>query len=204
MYIDFKELPASQVYFTMTQTLIPRPIAWVLSENGDGGLNLAPFSYFTAVCSSPPLVMISVGKQPGGGDKDTRVNIEARREFVIHIAPSDMLAPLNGSAATLPRGVSEVERLGLETVPFEGSRLPRVVGCRIAYACGLHEIREIGDAPQALVFGRVKGVWLADEAVERTAAGRLKVHAERVDPLARLGASEYMRMGEVIGLKRPK
>ena len=42
MYIDFGDMTPQQVYITMTQTVIPRPIAWVLSENADGSLNLAP------------------------------------------------------------------------------------------------------------------------------------------------------------------
>ena len=97
MDIDLAALGPAQVYGLMTQTLIPRPIAWVLSENSDGGLNLAPFSYFNAVCSSPPLVMISVGKKPDGSFKDTRVNIEGRRFTVAADAlrPSDNSETMN-------------------------------------------------------------------------------------------------------------
>ena len=58
MYIDFDDMTPQQVYITMTQTVIPRPIAWVLSENANGSLNLAPYSYFNAVSSDPALVMI--------------------------------------------------------------------------------------------------------------------------------------------------
>ena len=36
-------------YDLLTQAVVPRPIAWILSENADGGLNLAPFSYFNLV-----------------------------------------------------------------------------------------------------------------------------------------------------------
>ncbi|MET0093908.1 MAG: flavin reductase, partial [Sedimenticola sp.] len=77
MNIDLSEMPPGQVYFTMTQALIPRPIAWVLSENADGGHNLAPFSYFSAVSSEPPLVMLSIGRRPDGTPKDTAANIAA-------------------------------------------------------------------------------------------------------------------------------
>jgi len=134
MNIDLDALTPDQVYFRMTQTLIPRPIAWVLSENPDGGLNLAPFSSFNAVCSDPPLVMISGGKKPDGSNKDTCVNIEARGDFVVHIAHRDQVRAVSDSSATLAAGDSEIARLGLATVPFEGFRLPRLAGCRIAYA----------------------------------------------------------------------
>lgn len=203
MYIDLRTMSPNQVYFNMIQTLIPRPIAWVLSENAVGGFNLAPFSYFNAVCSDPPIIMISVGKQPDGMHKDTRVNIEARNDFVAHIAHREMLEPMNASSATLPPEVSEVEQLGLATTPMEGSRLPRLADCRIAYACERHEILEIGNGPQSLILGRVQGIYIDDAVVHTNAKGRIKVDAAALDPLGRLGASEYATFGEVVSLARP-
>ena len=131
MYFDLAELSPNQAYFTMTQTIVPRPVAWVLSENTSGDFNLAPFSYFNAVCSDPPLVMLSIGRKPDGSPKDTRVNIEQRGHFVIHIAHREQAKPMTESSATLDYGDSEVARLGLQTVPFQGFTLPRLTGCRI-------------------------------------------------------------------------
>ena len=62
MYVPLEELSPANAYFLMTQTIIPRPIAWVLSENETGTYNLAPFSYFNAVSSDPAVFMLSVGK----------------------------------------------------------------------------------------------------------------------------------------------
>ena len=120
MILDFEELTASQRYFQTIQTLLPRPIAWVLSENEGGGFNLAPFSYFTAVCSEPPLVMFSAGKKSETEFKDTVANIKVRKHFVIHIPSRNDLKAMNASSATLPAGVSEVEQLGLKLVEFDG------------------------------------------------------------------------------------
>jgi flavin reductase (DIM6/NTAB) family NADH-FMN oxidoreductase RutF len=203
MILDLDELAPNQTYFQMIQTLIPRPIAWVLSENAGGSYNLAPFSYFTAVCAEPPLVMISLGHKPDGSLKDTRVNIEQRGDFVIHIAHREMLEAMNASSATLAAGVSEVEQLGLETTAFAGSRLPRLADARVAYACERYEIREIGPGRQSLIFGRVKHIYLDDGIVDISLEGRIKVDAERLDPIARLGGSEYAMLSEVIRLKRP-
>lgn len=203
MFIDLHKLAPSQVYFNMIQTLIPRPIAWVLSENARGGYNLAPFSYFNAVCSDPPIVMISVGKQPDGSQKDTRVNIEARKDFVIHIAHREQLDAMNASSATLPPEVSEVEELGLATTHLEGSRLPRLTDCRVAYACELHQILEIGNGPQSVILGRVHGLYLDDAIASVNEKGRLKVDAAALDPIGRLGASEYVTFGEVMRIARP-
>nr|WP_246480514.1 flavin reductase family protein [Motiliproteus sediminis] len=187
----------------MIQTLIPRPIAWVLSSNENGSLNLAPFSYFNAVASNPPLVMISLGKKPDGTPKDTRVNIEARKQFVIHLPHAGQLDAMNQSAITLPAGESELEHLGLETDPFPGSPVPRIRGSRIAYACELYEIHEIGATPQAMILGKANQIYIDDSVVVTDAKGRVKVDASRVDPIGRLGASEYMAAGEVLVRRRP-
>jgi len=63
MQLNFKDLTANQCYGAMVQTIVPRPIAWVLSDNGDGSHNVAPFSFFTGICSDPPLLVLSIGKK---------------------------------------------------------------------------------------------------------------------------------------------
>ncbi len=204
MYIDFTNMDSAQVYFTMIQTVVPRPIAWVLSENAQGKYNLAPFSYFNAVSSDPPLIMISVGKKPNGEHKDTRVNIEQRRDFVVHIAHREVLDEMNQSSATLPAEESELDALGMNTLAFEGSRLPRLTDCRVAFGCECYEIKEIGGVPQSLILGQVNGVYVDEAITDRDDKGRLKIRAERLDPLARLGASEFMTFGRIETRLRPK
>jgi len=204
MIIDLQQLEPSQVYFHMIQALVPRPIAWVLSENPRGRFNLAPFSYFNAVCSDPPLILISVGQRAQGGHKDTRVNIEQRRDFVVHIAHREMLEALNASSAELPPEVSEVDQLGLETVDFPGSRLPRLAACRIAMACECFRVDEIGRAPQSLIFGLVRRLFVSEQVAGLDQRGRLQIDAQQLDPLGRLGADQYMSFGQRVRLKRPR
>jgi flavin reductase (DIM6/NTAB) family NADH-FMN oxidoreductase RutF len=203
MYLNLSDLSASQVYHTLTQTLIPRPVAWVLSDSGNDRLNLAPFSYFNAVCSDPPLVMISVGKKPDGNQKDTCINIEERRDFIIHIASIDQLDALNRSSLALPHGESELELVDVELDQIEGSRLPIISGSPISYICKHHGIQEIGNSGQKLVLGEVMAVHIDDRVCTHDDAGRLKIIAKRVNPLLRLGAGEYGTLGEVITRKRP-
>ncbi len=91
MILDFATLTGGQSYFQIIQTLMPRPIAWVLTEHENGSYNLAPFSFFTAVCSEPPILMLSVGLKPTGEFKDTRTNLERSQRCVIHIPDRGML-----------------------------------------------------------------------------------------------------------------
>ena len=201
MHIDMSDLSPMQCYATMTQTVIPRPVAWVLSENDNQSWNLAPFSYFNAVSSDPPMIMLSIGLEPDGAIKDTHINIEARKEFVINIAHREMAEPMTLSSASMDPNVSEVDALDLALAPMPGTRVPRLADCRIAYACEFTEIKMI--KTQAIFFAELKHLYLDDAVVGEDAKGRLSVKAAEVDPLGRLGGGEYVGAGEIIFVKRP-
>jgi flavin reductase (DIM6/NTAB) family NADH-FMN oxidoreductase RutF len=115
-----------------------------------------------------------------------------------------MLEALNASSAGLPAGQSELDALDLPTVPFEGSRLPRLRDSRIALCCECYEIIELGDAPQSLILGRVNRLYVDDGLIVDDAKGRTRIDLRRLDPLARLGAGQYARLGEILDLARPK
>jgi len=153
MYLDFKTLTPNQCYGAMTQTIVPRPIAWVLSDSGDNNFNVAPFSFFTGICSDPPLIMLSIGKKDANEEKDTRVNIRERSHFVVHIPNTRHLDQVNTTSASLAHGDSEVDTANLGLVDIEGFALPRIVNCDIAIACQLYRIDEIGNVPQAVIYG---------------------------------------------------
>jgi flavin reductase (DIM6/NTAB) family NADH-FMN oxidoreductase RutF len=203
MILDLETMTTNAVYHTLTQTIIPRPVAWVLTENPAGDYNLAPFSYFTAVCSDPALIMFSVGPQkPDGSSKDTYANIMRNPRFVIHIANSEQAQQVTLSAASLPHGQSEVENCGLTLTDFEGAKLPRVKGSKIAMACSLYQHQEIGNNNQHLIFGKIEKIWLDDDVVSE-ANGRWNIDAAKVDPIARLGGTEYELFGEILSVPRP-
>jgi flavin reductase (DIM6/NTAB) family NADH-FMN oxidoreductase RutF len=218
MILNFERLSSAECYFAMVQAIIPRPIAWVLTDNGkpdgiDGvngkaRFNLAPFSFFTGVCSDPPLLMISVGKKSDGDEigqlKDTRRNIAQHKKFVVHIASSDLLDPLNESAVTLNYGVSEVELLGLATEPFDDFELPRLTVCSIAMACTLYKLDELGNTPQALIYGEIHKMYINEVVLDLSRPQRLIIDPQKLNPLARLGGGLYTRLGELLIAPRPK
>lgn len=208
MNIDFTALPAPQAYHLMTQTIVPRPIAWVLTKNefgdNDNRYNLAPFSYFNAVASNPPTLMISIGPQPDGDTKDTLANVLRTGELVIHIASAEHVEALNQSAATLPYGESELTVSSLSTTPMEGFVLPRLRIAKIAFACELDHVHLVGKAPQSLVFAQIKSAYFSDEIVQiDEVKGRTLIDTATLDPLARLGGSNYAFLGKYLSLKRP-
>ncbi|WP_394245107.1 flavin reductase family protein [Vibrio astriarenae] len=203
MKIDFSNLSASARYHLMTQTIVPRPIAWVLTESGEENYNLAPFSYFTAVSSQPALMMFSVGKKPNGDRKDTVVNIEQTQRCVIHIASGEHAEQVTQTAATLEHGESEVTQNDIALTSLDGFPLPRVASAKIAFGCKLHEVIEMGATPQSLVFVDIETVYL-DDTISDIADDRLNVDATSLDPLMRLGGQEYAMLKDVFTVNRPK
>lgn len=201
MNIDMSALTPVEAYATITQTIVPRPVAWVLTANDEQGHNLAPFSYFNAISGSPPLVILSIGPRPGGDSKDTRYNLERRKECIIHIAHREMAAAMTASSASAQRGVSEVRELGLETVEMPGTSLPRLADCRVAYAARLIDSQMI--RLQWIAFLELTQLYLADTIVGQDGKGRMKVLADRLDPIGRLGGGEYLTAGEVVSIERP-
>ena len=204
MQLDFSSFSATQRYHLMTQSIIPRPIAWALTDSENGSYNLAPFSYFTAVSSNPALLMLSVGKKPNGDNKDTLSNVLKNQKMVIHIASADQAELVTKTAATLDHGESELTNTDLSTTPFNDFPLPRLSQCDLAFGCELYEIKEIGDAAQTLIFVEIKQLYISDQVVEMDAKGRLNIVADKVQPLARLGGGEYATISETFTLQRPK
>ncbi len=208
MQINYKDLNPIAVYHLMTQSIVPRPIAWILTENegtdSANRYNLAPFSYFNAVASAPPTVMISIGTQADSSQKDTLANIERTENMVIHIASASHTDALNKSSATLGYGDSELVHSSLSTCAIEDFPLPRVTNAKIALACTLDHIHNINQSTQSLVFAQIQTAFYADEIVTKDHKGRLKIDIPALDPLARLGGNEYAYLGEYLNRPRPK
>ena len=204
MILHLDQLSPANTYYQMMQTLMPRPVAWVLSENDTATYNLAPFSYFNAVCSSPAIIMLSVGKKSDGSDKDTCRNIIERKHFTLHISDESTLQALNQTSTSLDKNVSELDDIDVSLINLEGFALPRIAECKIAYACELHQIHEIGNTPQSVIYGEVKAIYIDDSLVSTNEKGRIKVHADRLKPISRLGSGEFMSAGDVIKIPGPK
>jgi flavin reductase (DIM6/NTAB) family NADH-FMN oxidoreductase RutF len=196
--IHLSSLSGTGVYHLMTQ-----PIAWVLTQNNDESLNLAPFSYFNAVCSDPPLMMLSMGKKPDGNAKDTATNLLDGAYCVVHIAHVEQAELVTATAASLKYGESEVDNNNVALQSHQDWPLPKIAGCPIAYLCKVHSRTSIGNTAQQLVFVEALELYVDDAAVTQSEK-RISIDALAIDPLARLGASQYANLGEVFSKARPK
>lgn len=202
MLIDFSKLADGQSYFTLIQLVVPRPIAWILTDNGDGSHNLAPYSFFNAVCGEPPMVIVGIGRRDDGSAKDTRRNTGQRPDFVVHLPSGTHASAMVRTSAALPPGESEVAHGGLEVVPVEGWPLPRIAVAPVALLCRRDRLIDVGTGPTSLLLAEVLQAWVKPAAV-RENNGRLVIDPVELDPIARLGGTLYSRLGAVESHPRP-
>lgn len=154
----------------------PRPIGWIASRDAQGGLNLAPYSFFNAFNYTPPIVgFASIGR------KDTLRNIEQNGEFVWNLATRPLAEAMNASCAPAPPHVDEFVLAGLTAAPSRLLTVPRVAESPVAFECRCSQIVQLRGADGTgidswLVLGEVVGVHIAPsllrDGVYDTAAAR--------------------------------
>ena len=160
----------------------PRPIGWISTRATDGRINLAPYSFFNAFSSVPPVVGFS-----SEGYKDSATFAVESGEFVANLASFDLMGPMSETSAPLPRGQSEFEHAGLTMAPCRLVKAPRVAEAHAALECKIVEIIQLrthAGAPMDnhLVLGEVVGVHIDERMIKD---GRFDTAAAR--PLARCG-----------------
>ncbi len=199
MQLDPEGLARRDRYALMISALIPRPIAWVSSVNAEGGRNLAPFSYFGGISSSPPLVGISIGRRRGA-KKDTLRNLEETREGVIHIPTEALAEQMVLSSGDFPEDADEFELAGLDPVPSVRVRAPRIAAAPLAMEFLVERILELGDEEDrnGLVIARIVLFHIDDDLLED---GRIR--PEGLAAIGRLGGQSYCRVREILTIPRP-
>ncbi len=191
MQIDYREIPASDRYKLMAQSVVPRPIAWIATEEG-GVVNLAPFSYFTPLSSEPPALIVSVGHRPDGTPKDTLANLRNNGLCTVCLVSSDLLEPMHYSSKALSPGESEADRFEIPLRRIFVGFPPMVEGAPTAFACTLmQEVDLPGSQTRPLIL-RIEKQYLAEECI--VDPGKLYLEC---DLIARVGPN-YARLGERI------
>ncbi|MFI5346004.1 MAG: flavin reductase family protein [Elusimicrobiota bacterium] len=201
MDIDPESLEIRARYQLLIGTIQPRPIAWVSTVSPDGVPNLAPFSFFTGICANPMTLCFAPVNDRHGKKKDTLVNIEATKQFVVNLATEDNAARMNQTSAPYPYGVSEFEKAGVTPLPSTVVKPPRVAQSPVAYECELVQIVRLGEGPLAgnLVIGKVVRIHCADEIYN---GGHIR-HQD-LKTIGRMEGSWYSRTQDAFELPRPE
>jgi flavin reductase (DIM6/NTAB) family NADH-FMN oxidoreductase RutF len=186
-------------YDPLKALVAPRPIGWITTISARGEVNLAPYSYFNAVSTRPPIVCFS-----SEGRKDSVALVEETREFVCNLATWDLREAMNITAAPFQRGVDELREAGLTPAPSRLVKPPRVAEAPCALECKwLHTLalRDLEGRPldRYVAFGQVVGVHIDDRFI---ANGLVDTAAMK--PIARCGYDQYAVVEAVFSMTRPE
>jgi flavin reductase (DIM6/NTAB) family NADH-FMN oxidoreductase RutF len=196
MILDPRAMPTKEVYRFLIAAVVPRPIAFVSTVSAAGVPNLAPFSYFNAVASEPPLVAIAISDRPDD-PKDTLRNVRETREFVVNVVSEPLLDAMVRTAGEWPRSTSEFGQAGLTPVPSERVRPPYVAESPLQLECVFH--REVPLGNSLLVVGEVVLCRVRDDVMVE---GR--IDPAKLAPVGRLGGELYAPLGPILKRARPK
>ena len=197
-----EDLSWLSIYNILVGSIVPRPIGWISTVNLVGQPNLAPFSFFNAVCPNPPHVLFCPNVR--GTDhqaKDSLLNVRATGEFVVNIVTEDLAEAMNLTSTQLPDEVNEFEFGDLSISPSKAVRPPRVAESPIHYECKMVHIFDLGDQPGggSVVIGRVVHIHV-DESV---LFGKDKIDVTRLKPIGRLGGNGYCRVTDLFKMVKP-
>jgi len=176
--IDFNAIKPTERYKLMAGNIIPRPIAWIVTQN-EGVTNVAPFSYFTGISSKPPLLMVSIGrKKPNLNEpKDTYKNIKETKKASVCLVPLELYAQMDKTSEELPANVSEAEKFGVELLSVDEGFPPIVKGCKRAFLCELYGTFENEEMATVPFFMKIEKMYIDGEfePVARVGRGYAKV-----------------------------
>ena len=175
--------------------IIPRPIGWISSIDNEGVVNLAPYSFFNAVCYRPPTVMFASGTGKGSdGMKDSRRNIEATGEFVCNLATWETRNQMNQTSTAVTPETDEMKLAGLTPVSSKLIKVPRVAEAPVHLECRHLNSIEIPswekDNRYFIVLGEVIGIHIRDELITKDGL----VDIEKMIPIGRMGYNDYTRI----------
>lgn len=195
MEISPDQLSMKDVYKLVTGTIVPRPIAFVSTIGITGVYNVAPFSFFNAVSGYPPILMFAISDRDGQ-KKDTLVNIEHHREFVVNIVTEPILQSMHDSSADFRPDVSEFAEVGLTPVPAKKINGVAVKESPVHLECKLLKIERIGR--NDVVFGEIVYFDISDDII----SADLKTDMGKMRPVARVAGPRYSIIKEEITLQK--
>lgn len=163
MFFDFETLPASERYKLVVSTVVPRPVAWVVSQDEAGVVNAAPFSFFNVFTDSPVVIGIGIGPKPSGSFKDTLANIKALNQFVVCLVPHSHIHAMNATAIDFDAAVDELDEASLTKIPSTKIKVPRIGESPVALECETFQLIPVGH--HTIVLGKVVAMHVHDEAV---------------------------------------
>jgi flavin reductase (DIM6/NTAB) family NADH-FMN oxidoreductase RutF len=190
--IDPKKIATRDFHQFLLGAVAPRPIAFVSTIDEDGNPNLAPYSFFNAFSSNPPILVFSSNRRVvDNTTKDTLANVIATKEVVISVVNYDIVRQMTVASVQFDSDISEFEKAGLTPIPAHDVKPFLVKESPVNMECRVREIQPLGEHGGAghLIICEVIKMHIKDEVIDEN--GRIDPH--KIDLMGRLGRAFYVR-----------
>lgn len=179
MIIDYKDVNDLNRYKIMSDSVVPRPIAWIVTED-DGVINAAPFSYFVPLSSNPATVIVSIGQKEKDVPKDSLHNILKHKKATICFVNETNVEKVKLCANMLEKDKSEIEEYEIDVQRVLEDYPPMISSTQTAMFCEFYQKVEMPGVTTPVIL-EVKKQYIEE--------GRLneKSHV-KVESLGRSGA----------------
>lgn len=179
MILDYKNIDELNRYKIMSGTIVPRPIAWIVTE--DGVLNAAPFSYFIPISTNPALVIVAIGKKDDGSPKDTLANILKTKKATICFPNLTNYENAQKCALALPKGESEVEKFNIDVNRVLDDYPPIISSTQTALFCEYYDTYKIDGDTTPLIL-KINQQYIEDDRINER-------NHTKIENVARVGAT---------------
>ena len=165
MILEFDKLESVKRYKVMSQSIIPRPIAWIVTEL-NGVINIAPFSYFIPISSEPATIIVSIGHKSSGEKKDTLSNILETKKATICLIDEEHLDKMHFSSKELEKHISEADSFDIKTKKVLDNYPPIVDGVKSAIFCDFYKEIELEGSKTIPIILEVNSYFFEDNVID--------------------------------------
>lgn len=190
--IEPGQLPTAQFHQYMLGAVAPRPIAFVSSLSEAGQPNLAPYSFFNAFSSKPPILVFSSNRRVrDNSTKDTLANVLAVPEVVINVVSHSIVRQMALASIEYPADVNEFEKAGFTALPSRKVKPMRVAESPVQMECRVNQVLPLGEEGGAghLVICEILLMHIHESVLNE----KQQIDPKKIDLMARMGGAWYCR-----------
>ncbi len=185
------EIATKDLHQFIVGAIAPRPIAFVSTIDENGVANIAPYSFFNAFSSNPPVLVFSSNRRVDNNEtKDTLHNVELNQEVVVNVVNYSMVRQMSLASIAYPSTISEFDKSGLTPIASELVKPFRIKESPVQFECKVSEIITLGEHGGAghLIICNVVKLHLNEAILDGE-----RIDPHKIDLVGRLGRAHYVR-----------
>lgn len=190
--INPQDIPIQQLHGYLLGAVAPRPICFASTVDGEGNVNLSPFSFFNVFSAKPPIMIFSPARRVrDNSTKHTLENILKTKEVVINIVSHAMVHQVSLSSTEYAKGINEFTKAGFTELASEKIKPPRVAGAPVQFECKVNDVIALGEEGGAgnLIIAEVVQMHIDETILDNDG----KIDPIKIDTVSRLGGNWYSR-----------